>query len=113
MSDETKIDQSEQPAGAAAAADKCKEDAAECPEIHLAAEALRLAKIELEKAEKFYDDVYRRAAEKINSVRETTVGDVLDNTLETVKKHPCPSLIVSAALGFCLGRWFQRLFFRK
>ena len=82
----------------------------ECPELHLAAEAVRLAKMELEKAQKFYDDVCRQAADKIKAVRETTVGDVIDKTLVTVKRHPGPSLIVSAALGFCLGRLFQRLF---
>jgi hypothetical protein len=69
--------------------------------------------LELEKAQKFYDDLYRQAAEKIKSVRETTVGDVIDRTLVTIKRHPGPSLIVSAAMGFCLGRWIQRMFFRK
>ena len=84
--------------------------AGECPEVHLAAEAVRLAKTELEKAEKFYEDIRRQAADKIKEVRETTVGDVIDKTLVTVKRHPGPSLIISAAMGFCLGRWFQRFF---
>ena len=108
MSEEAKNDRPEQPACAAAEAEKC--GAGECPEVHLAAEAVRLAKMELEKAEKFYGDVCRKAADKIKEVRETTVGDVIDKTLVTVKRHPGPSLIISAALGFCLGRWFQRLF---
>ncbi len=110
MSNETKNDQSAQPAGAATEAEKCADVAGECPEVHLAAEAVRLAKVELEKAEKFYEDVCRQAADKIKAVRETTVGDVIDKTLVTVKRHPGPSMIISAALGFCLGRWFQRLF---
>ena len=95
-----------------AGAEKCAEGAGECPEVHLAAEAVRLAKMELEKAEKFYADVCRQAADKIKAVRETTVGDVIDKTLVTVKRHPGPSVIISAAMGFCLGRWFQRLFKR-
>lgn len=110
MSTETKNDQPEQPAGAASAAEQCTENAAECPEVHLAAEAVRLAKLELEKAQIFYEDVRHKAAEKIESVRETTVGEVIDRTLVTVKRHPGPTLLLSAALGFCLGRWFQRLF---
>ena len=110
MSTETKSDQPEQLSGTAKTAEQCTETAGECPEIHLAAEAVRLAKLELEKAQKLYDDVCRQAAEKIKLVRETTVGDVIDRTLVTVKRHPGPTLIVSAALGFCLGRWFQRLF---
>lgn len=110
MSSETKNDQAEQSAGPAAAAEKCAEHSGECPEVFLAAEAVRLAKLELEKAHKFYDDVCRQTAEKIKLVRETSVGDILADTLKTVKKHPGPSLVLSAALGFCLGRWFQRLF---
>jgi hypothetical protein len=112
MSAEAKNDHSEKPVLAATDAETCAEDAGECPEVHLAAEAVRLAKIELEKAQKFYDGVCRRAADKIKAVRETTVGDVIDKTLVTVKRHPGPSLILSAAFGFCLGRWFQRLFKR-
>jgi hypothetical protein len=110
MSAETKKDQSEQPADNAKAAEQCAESACECPEIHLAAEAVRMAKMELEKAQKFYDDVYRQATDKIKEVRATTVGDLIDKTLVTVKRHPGPSLIVGAAVGFCMGRWFQRLF---
>jgi len=107
MSEEAKNDQPEQPSDAATDAEKCADGAGKCPEVHLAAEAVRLAKMELEKAEKFYGDVCRQAADKIKAVRETTVGDVIDKTLVTVKRHPGPSMIISTALGFCLGRWFS------
>ena len=110
MSNKAKNDQLEQAACAASDADKCADVGGECPEVHLAADAVRLAKTELEKAEKFYEDIRRQAADKIKEVRETTVGAVIDKTLVTVKRHPGPSLIISAAMGFCLGRWFQRLF---
>jgi ElaB/YqjD/DUF883 family membrane-anchored ribosome-binding protein len=75
----------------------------------LAAETVRLAKLELERAQKFYEDLRRQAAEKIQDVREKKVGDLVDCTLDTVKKHPGPSLIVSVALGFCVGRWIEKL----
>ena len=113
MTDEAKNDLADQPAAAGAGAEKSAESHCECPEVRLAAEAVRLAKMELEKAEKFYEDVRRQAAEKIQAVRETTVGDIIDRTLVTVKRHPGPSLFISAALGFCLGRRFQKLFLRK
>jgi hypothetical protein len=112
MSEEAKNGQTEQPACAASEAEQCAEVGGECPELHWAAEAVRVAKMELEKAEKIYADVCQQAADKIKAVRETTVGDVIDRTLVTVKRHPGPSLLVSAAMGFCLGRWFQRLFKR-
>jgi ElaB/YqjD/DUF883 family membrane-anchored ribosome-binding protein len=75
----------------------------------LAAEAVRLAKLELEKAQKLYEDVRRKAAEKIEDVREKKVGELVDCTLEAVKKYPGASLAVSVALGFCMGRWLQKL----
>ena len=75
----------------------------------LAAEAVRLAKFELEKAQNIYEDLRRQAAEKIQDVREKKVGDLVDCTLDAVKKHPGPSMIVSVALGFCMGRWLQKL----
>jgi hypothetical protein len=112
MSSETKNDQPEQPAGCNGPAEPCDDRAAECPEMHLAAEAVRLARMELEKAQKFYEDVRRQAEEKIQSVRETTVGEVIDKTLVAVKRNPGASLLASAALGFCLGRWAQKLFRR-
>jgi ElaB/YqjD/DUF883 family membrane-anchored ribosome-binding protein len=75
----------------------------------LAAEAVRLAQLELEKAQKVYEDLRRQAVEKIRDVREKKVGDLVDCTLDAVKKYPGPSLIVSAALGFCVGKWLQKL----
>jgi ElaB/YqjD/DUF883 family membrane-anchored ribosome-binding protein len=73
-----------------------------------AAEALRRAKAELEKAQAFYESVRQQATERLKAVRQTSVGDVLDGTLETVKRRPCASLVVAAMLGFFLGRLFRR-----
>ena len=73
-----------------------------------AAEALRRAKAELEKAQAFYESVRQQATERLKAVRKTSVGDVLDCTLETVKRRPCASLAVAAMLGFFLGRLFRR-----
>jgi hypothetical protein len=75
----------------------------------IAAEAVRIAKAELEKAQKFYEDVRRQTAEKIQEVREKKVGDLVDSTLEAVKKYPGASLLVSISLGFCMGRWLQKM----
>lgn len=73
-----------------------------------AAEALHRAKAELEKAQAFYESVREQAAERLKAVRQTSIGDVLDGTLETVKRRPCASLAVAAMLGFFLGRLFRR-----
>jgi ElaB/YqjD/DUF883 family membrane-anchored ribosome-binding protein len=73
-----------------------------------AAEALHRAKAEFEKAQAFYESVRQQASERIKAVRETSVGDMLDCTLETVKRRPCASLAIAAMLGFLLGRLFRR-----
>jgi hypothetical protein len=73
-----------------------------------AAAALKRAKAELEKAQAFYEHVCRQTTERIKAVRETSVGDVLDGTLETVKRHPGAGLTLAAILGFMLGRLFRR-----
>ena len=46
------------------------------------------------------------AAEK---VRETTVGDLIDATLDAVKKHPAAGLLAAGAVGYFLGRLLGKL----
>ena len=81
-----------------------EEPAAACS----AADALKRAKAELEKAQAFYETVRQQATERLKAVRQTSVGDVLDGTLEAVKRHPGASLTVAALVGFFLGRLFRR-----
>jgi len=73
-----------------------------------AAEALKRAKAEFEKAQAFYESVCRQASEQLKTVRETSVGDVVDGTLKTVKRYPGTSLTIAAFIGFYLGRLFRR-----
>jgi ElaB/YqjD/DUF883 family membrane-anchored ribosome-binding protein len=83
------------------------ECAGESPEVHAATEAVRRAKEELKKAQECCEEVRRRAAEKLEAVRKTTVGEVFDAGLGLIKKHPGPGMIVAAAAGFFLGRLFR------
>jgi ElaB/YqjD/DUF883 family membrane-anchored ribosome-binding protein len=78
------------------------------PEACSAADALQRAKAEFEKAQAFYEKVRQQATEGLKSVRESCVGDVIDNTLEAVKRHPGMGLTVAALVGFYLGRLFRR-----
>jgi hypothetical protein len=75
----------------------------------LAAEAVRLAQAELKKAQEFYDNLRRRAAEKFEDVREQKVGELIDGTLEAIRKRPGLCLVASAAVGFCAGRLLQKI----
>jgi ElaB/YqjD/DUF883 family membrane-anchored ribosome-binding protein len=79
-----------------------------CCTIRSAADAVRKAKAELEKARQMYAEVRRKTAERVEAVRKTTVGDMLDGALGVVRKRPGAGLIAAAAAGFLLGRLFRR-----
>ncbi len=77
-------------------------------EVCSAAEALKRAKEEFEKAQAYYESVRQQAVERLKAVRASCVGDVIDGTLDAVRRHPCTSLTIVALLGFLLGRLFRR-----
>ena len=78
------------------------------PKVRKAADAVGRAKAELEKAQELYHKVRQEATAKLKNVREKTLGDLIDGTLEMVKKHPGPGLVIAAVVGFFLGRLFRR-----
>ena len=73
-----------------------------------AADALKRAKAEFEKAQALYENVRQQAAERLKSARETSVGDLIDGTLDAVRRRPGASLTIAAMVGFFLGRLFRR-----
>jgi ElaB/YqjD/DUF883 family membrane-anchored ribosome-binding protein len=79
------------------------------PLVRAAEEKVRLAREELRKAESYCDEVRRKASQQVDRLREMTIGEMIDGTLNLVKKHPGPGVILAAAAGFFLGRLFRRL----
>jgi ElaB/YqjD/DUF883 family membrane-anchored ribosome-binding protein len=77
-------------------------------EVREATDAVRLAKAELAKAQQLYEGVRQKAAEKVKKAKEMTLGEVIDDTLQVVKKHPGPAVIIATFVGFFLGRLFRR-----
>jgi hypothetical protein len=73
-----------------------------------AAEALKRAKEEVERAHAFYEHVRQQTAERMKAVRDTSVGDMIDVGFRAVKRHPGASMTLAAILGFMLGRLFRR-----
>ena len=71
-------------------------------------DALSRAKAEMDRAKACYENVRRKATKRMKKVRKTNVGDIIDGTLETVKRHPAAGLGIAALLGFFLGRLFRR-----
>ncbi len=78
------------------------------PKVQAAADVVRQAREQLHKAESAYENVKQAADKQVERLRETTVGDLIDDSLEMVKKHPGLSVIGATALGFFLGRLFRR-----
>jgi ElaB/YqjD/DUF883 family membrane-anchored ribosome-binding protein len=83
-------------------------DDADGSEVEAAAEAVRRAKLELREARRAYWQLRRQTVDQLKQIREMSVGDLVDDTLKRVKRHPGPSVIVAVLAGFFLGRLFRR-----
>jgi hypothetical protein len=66
------------------------------------------ARTALAEAQRAYDQACRSAADQVARAREVTVGDVLDGTLEFVRRHPAAGLLAAGLAGFLLGRTTRR-----
>ena len=82
--------------------------AEESIEVRKAADAVQKAKAELEKAQALYHKVRQETADRLKNVREKSVGDLIDGTLDVIKKHPGLGVILAAMIGFFFGRLFRR-----
>ena len=83
-------------------------NAEESPEVEAAAEAVQRAEADLNKARELYRQVRRKATQRLSQVRQKRVGDLVDDMLKLVRKHPGPSVVIAALAGFWLGRLFRR-----
>ena len=71
-------------------------------------DALGRAKEELEHVQACCEKVRQQARERFQSFRSASVGDVIDGTLDAVRRHPGASVTIAALLGFFLGGLFRR-----
>ena len=63
-----------------------------------------LAWAALRRAQQAYEQTCETAAEQAAKTRAVTVGDILDGTLEFVRRHPAAGLLAAGLIGFLLGR---------
>ena len=85
-----------------------KSAAEDSKEVSAAAEALKAAQEELKRAQENYHRLREQAAEKVDEIRDTTVGEVVDGALEVVRKYPGSSLLAAFAAGFVVDRWLRK-----
>lgn len=83
-------------------------EAEELPEVKAAAQAVSRAREELEKACETYKNLRQEATDQVRKIRESTVGEVVEGSLEVVRKHPALGVGLAAMVGFFLGRLFRR-----
>lgn len=76
--------------------------------VEAAAEKVRQAREQLRRAEELYERAREKASEHVEKLRETTVGEMVDQSMETVKKYPGLSVLAATAVGFLLGRMFRK-----
>jgi len=72
--------------------------------LDAAAEAVERARAELHRAQQLYERLREEAAERLEQVRETTVGDLFEGVRAVVRKFPGPSVVIALVVGFLLGR---------
>jgi ElaB/YqjD/DUF883 family membrane-anchored ribosome-binding protein len=78
------------------------------PEIRAAEEALRSAREQFEKAQQYCQLLREESAADLRDLRSANASELLDKTLQFVKKNPGVGVSLAALLGFFLGRIFRR-----
>lgn len=76
--------------------------------LRSAADAVRCAEAELQKAKECYTKLRDQAAAQLKAMRQKTLGNVIDGTLATVRKYPVAGAILAGLLGFFCGRLFRK-----
>ena len=78
------------------------------PDVDAAKSAVERAREELKKAEQLFEQARDAAAKRMQKVGEASVGDLVDATLQLVRKHPGASIVTAGIVGVLLGRLFRR-----
>lgn len=84
--------------------------ASDSQEADLRAEAsvLEQAREALHRAEEAYRRSLHRVAGETSRARGVTVGDILDGTLEFVRRHPVIGMLAVGTVSFLLGKTTRR-----
>jgi ElaB/YqjD/DUF883 family membrane-anchored ribosome-binding protein len=73
-----------------------------------AAAAVDKARTVLNRAQQTYEQARTKAERQAEKARALTLGDILDGTLEFVRRHPAAGILTAGLIGFLLGRTKNR-----
>ncbi len=77
-------------------------------DVKSAEEQVAAAREQLQAAEALLEQVREEAVERVAWLKSKTTGELLDTSLEFVRKHPGLGVMAAASVGYCLGRLFRR-----
>jgi len=77
-------------------------------EVKSAAERVEEARTQLQAAEALLEEARETAVERVAWLRDRTAGELIDTSLEFVRKHPGLGVLTAASLGYFFGRLFRR-----
>jgi ElaB/YqjD/DUF883 family membrane-anchored ribosome-binding protein len=78
------------------------------PQVRAAEAALHKARVELQNAQSTYESVRQQAVEGFTDLRQKKVGELAEDSLDFVRRHPGVGLTLAAIVGYLLGRVFRR-----
>jgi len=79
----------------------------ENPKLQAAGKAVDKVRSTVEDAVGKVQDARKKATQRVQSVRNKRIGEMIDDTLDYVKENPAKGLCGASALGFLLG-WILR-----
>ena len=55
-----------------------------------------------------YDGLFQEAKHRYEEIRRQNVGNLIDETLDCVRRHPGSAVMTALLAGLCLGWWRRR-----
>lgn len=77
-------------------------------EVNSATEDVATAREQLRVAEDLLEQARDKAAPHVAWLRDKTTGELIDTSLDFVRRHPGLSVLSAASVGFMFARLFRR-----
>lgn len=76
--------------------------------VQSAAEQVEAARKQLQAAEACLEQAREKAVQRVAWLRDRSAGELIDVSLEFVRKHPGLGVLTAASVGYFIGRLFRR-----